>query len=66
MEVDEGNIDDSEGSDDDSDSDSDREDNREGVDKLQATYGMDIPIAANIPVVSLLAKEEQKDDKSTR
>ena len=27
---------------------------------------MDIPMAANIPVVSLLAKEEQKDEKSTR
>lgn len=66
MDVDDGNIDDSEGSEDDSDSDSEREDNRQGVDKLQATYGIDIPIADNIPVVSLLAKEEQKDERGTR
>ena len=66
MEVDDGRGADSELSDSSDSEDSDDEDRRRGMDKLQATHGIDIPIAQNIPIVSTLAKEENKQDKSTQ
>ena len=44
-------------SDDSSDEDSDQEVAKGGRDRLEATEGMDIPHALNIPIVSQLAKQ---------
>ena len=46
------------------DSDDDHLNHRQGKDRLQSTHGMDIPMARNIPIISLLAKEEAKQDKT--
>ena len=49
-----------------SDSEEDDDERRHGMDRLQSTHGIDIPTAQNIPIVSLLAKEENKQDKSNQ